>query len=185
MQSKIRSWIRLAELSKLAAAGLVLIALAACGNDGEEPVGTPTAPPGMFSTLPTTEPPAAGDQAPTIELNTPEPTLTPNPTPHTKPDLHAGADVHALAIGHSGTHGRADGYPGADTGSHAQSRRRRQCPQSRLYPLTLRNPLIPPYPWPRPLHIRRPRPDPHRHPGRPCQHAQADHWRSIQHARRE
>ena len=71
------------------AAGLVLLALAACGNEGSEAQGSPTAPPGMFSTLPTTEHPAAGDQAPTIELNTPEPTFTPlsqrrHPTRHTR-----------------------------------------------------------------------------------------------------
>ena len=62
-----------------AATVVALLALLACvGSD--EPVRSPTAPLGTFSTLPTEESPGLGDQPPTIELNTPEPTPTPNPT---------------------------------------------------------------------------------------------------------
>ena len=39
----------------------------------------------MFSTLPTSEAPVVGDQPPTIELNTAEPTVTPQPTPTPNP----------------------------------------------------------------------------------------------------
>ena len=64
---------------------LTALAMLACsGSDGGS-VSTPTAPPGMFSTLPTSEPPVLGDQPPTVELNTPEPTLTPQPTPTPNP----------------------------------------------------------------------------------------------------
>ena len=77
--------INLGVLGRVAVAALVLLALASCGGDGGETEGSPTAPPGMFSTLPTEEPPVLGDQPPTIELNTPEPTLTPNPTPTPNP----------------------------------------------------------------------------------------------------
>ena len=64
----------------LGVVSLIAFAMLACnGSDGES-VSTPTAPPGMFSTLPTTESPVLGDQPPTVELNTQEPTYTPNPT---------------------------------------------------------------------------------------------------------
>ena len=64
---------------------LTALAMLACsGSDGGS-VSTPIAPPGMFSTLPTSEPPVLGDQPPTVELNTPEPTLTPQPTPTPNP----------------------------------------------------------------------------------------------------
>ena len=63
----------------------VLVALVACGGSDAETSVSPTAPPGMFSTLPTEEAPVLGDQPPTIELNTPEPTLTPDPTPTPNP----------------------------------------------------------------------------------------------------
>ena len=64
----------------LGVVSLTALAMLACnGSDGGS-VSTTTAPPGMFSTLPTTEPPVLGDQPPTVELNTPEPTLTPQPT---------------------------------------------------------------------------------------------------------
>ena len=64
---------------------LTALAMLACsGSDGGS-VSTPTAPLGMFSTLPTSEPPVLGDQPPTVELNTPEPTLTPQPTPTLNP----------------------------------------------------------------------------------------------------
>ena len=120
MRRKIENRTKFADLARLAAAGLVLLALAACGNDGSEAQGSPTAPPGMFSTLPTTEPPAAGDQPPTIELNTPEPTLTPEPTPTPNP-TYTPADADAPAVSHSGTHARPDGYSSAATGSHARA----------------------------------------------------------------
>ncbi len=71
-------------------AALAVLALAACGGSSEEPAGSPTAPPGMFSTLPTTESPVAGDQPPTIELNTPGPTFTPQPTPTPNPTYTPG-----------------------------------------------------------------------------------------------
>ena len=64
---------------------LTALAMLACsGSDGGS-VSTPTVPLGMFSTLPTSEPPVLGDQPPTVELNTPEPTLTPQPTPTLNP----------------------------------------------------------------------------------------------------
>ena len=69
----------------LGVVSLIALATLACsGSDGGS-VSTPTAPPGMFSTLPTSEPPVLGDQPPTVELNTPEPTLTPPPTPTPNP----------------------------------------------------------------------------------------------------
>ena len=118
-----RGWIKPAQLAKLAAAGLLVFALAACGNDGRAPVGTPAAPPGMFSTLPTTEHPAEGDQPPTIELNTPEPTPTPNPTytpePTSTPRPSATPGAHART--NAGTYSRRNGYPGANGSSHARS----------------------------------------------------------------
>ena len=85
MLSKIEIWTLFRVSSIFAVAGLTLLAVMACGNDSSEPGGSPTAPPGMFSTLPTTESPVAGDQPPTIELNTPEPTFTPQPTPTPNP----------------------------------------------------------------------------------------------------
>ena len=69
----------------LGVVSLIALAMLACsGSDGGSE-STPTAPPGMFSTLPTSEPPVLGDQPPTVELNTPEPTLTPQPTPTPNP----------------------------------------------------------------------------------------------------
>ena len=64
---------------------LVALAMLACNDSGNGSVSSPEAPPGMFSTLPTSEPPVLGDQPPTVELNTPEPTLTPQPTPTPNP----------------------------------------------------------------------------------------------------
>ena len=72
-------------LLKISAIGVALLAAMACGGSDEGEAGSPTAPPGMFSTLPTEESPVLGDQPPTIELNTPEPTLTPEPTPTPNP----------------------------------------------------------------------------------------------------
>ena len=72
-------------LLRSAAVGLVLLAMLACGDSGDAAQQSPTAPPGMFSTLPTSEAPVVGDQHPTIELNTPEPTVTPQPTPTPNP----------------------------------------------------------------------------------------------------
>ena len=76
---------KISRLAFIVPAVLMLLALTACGNDGSGPEASPTAPPGMFSTLPTEESPVVGDQPPTIELNTPEPTLTPQPTPTPNP----------------------------------------------------------------------------------------------------
>ena len=70
----------------LLATALLLSGALACGSVAE-PAASPTPPPGMFSTLPTTEAPAVGDQPPTIELNTPQPTYTPNPTYTPSPSL--------------------------------------------------------------------------------------------------
>ncbi len=67
-------------LLKIAVGTLVLLAIIACNGPDEGSASSPTPPTGMFSTLPTTEPPIEGDQPPTVELNTPQPTLTPNPT---------------------------------------------------------------------------------------------------------
>ena len=70
-------------LMRTAAAALVIPALLACGILSGGPAPTPTAPAGMFSTLPTTEPPIVGDE-PGMVLKlaaTPEPTPTPTPTP--------------------------------------------------------------------------------------------------------
>ena len=72
-------------LLRLAAGAAVLLALLACGGPAGEPAASLTPPPGMFSTLPTSEPPVVGDQPPTIALNTPEPTFTPHPTPTPNP----------------------------------------------------------------------------------------------------
>ena len=65
---------------KLVATAMVLLTMLACGESTQSPESTSAPPPGMFSQLPTNEPPILGDQPPVIELNTPEPTLTPNPT---------------------------------------------------------------------------------------------------------
>ena len=70
---------------KAVAGALALLAMMACGGSAVAPEPSPTAPSGMFSTLPTAEAPVVGDQPPTIELNTPEPTLTPQPTPTPNP----------------------------------------------------------------------------------------------------
>ena len=75
----------LAMLLLVASVGVALLAVMACGGSSNELAGSPTAPAGMFSTLPTEESPVLGDQPPTIELNTPEPTLTPQPTPTPNP----------------------------------------------------------------------------------------------------
>ena len=66
---------------KLAVGALALLAVLACVGSAAEPAPSPTAPSGMFSTLPTTESPLVGDRSPTIELNTLEPTPTHLPTP--------------------------------------------------------------------------------------------------------
>ena len=71
-------------LLRIAAVPLAVLAMMACGGSTEVPA-SPTPPPGMFSTLPTSEAPVLGDQPPTIELNTPEPTFTPQPTPTPNP----------------------------------------------------------------------------------------------------
>ena len=70
---------------KLAVGALALLAVLACGDSAAEPAPSPTAPSGMFSTLPTTESPLVGDQSPTIELNTLEPTSRHLPTPTPDP----------------------------------------------------------------------------------------------------
>ena len=49
---------------------LIAFAMLACNGSGDGSVSSPAAPPGMFSTLPTSEPPVLGDQPPTVELNT-------------------------------------------------------------------------------------------------------------------
>ena len=64
---------------------LALLTMMACGGSAEKPGPSPTPPSGMFSTLPTSEPPVVGDQPPTIELNTPVPTPTSQPTPTPNP----------------------------------------------------------------------------------------------------
>ena len=82
-----RNWLGMLLLN--ASFGVALLAAMACSGSSEEPVGSPAAPPGMFSTLPTEESPVLGDQPPTIELTTPlptpEPTFTPQPTPTPNP----------------------------------------------------------------------------------------------------
>ena len=120
----------------LGVVSLFALAMLACNDSGDESVSSPEAPPGMFSTLPTSEPPVLGDQPPTVELNTPEPTLTPQPTPtpnptytpvptptpavyghpHAQSDRHTSADANAQSDRHSS----ADG--------HAQPDRHTQCP---------------------------------------------------------
>ena len=68
----------------IAAGSLILLVMAAC-DDSAEVSPSPTLPPRMFSTLPTSEPPVVGDQPPTIELETPRPTFTPQSTPAANP----------------------------------------------------------------------------------------------------
>ena len=75
----------LGPLLRIIAGALALAVVVACGGSAMEPGPSPTPLSGMFSTLPTTEPPVVGDQPPTIELNTPEPTPTPLPTPTSNP----------------------------------------------------------------------------------------------------
>ena len=72
-------------LGAAALALLALLTMMACGGSAEKPGPSPTPPSGMFSTLPTSEPPVVGDQPPTIELNTPVPTPTSQPTPTPNP----------------------------------------------------------------------------------------------------
>ena len=72
---------------KLAVGVLALLVVLACDDVTGGPAPTPTPPPGMFSTLPTTEPPIVGDQT-TLEITwvdtpTPNPTATPTPNPAT------------------------------------------------------------------------------------------------------
>ena len=69
----------------LGVVSLIAFAMLACNGSGDGSLSSPAAPPGMFSTLPTSEPPVLGDQPPTVELNTPEPTLAPQPTPTPNP----------------------------------------------------------------------------------------------------
>ena len=75
----------LGTLLRIAAVGVALLTMLSCGDSDGQPAAPPTAPPGMFSTLPTAEPPVVGDQPPMIELNTPVPTPTPLPTPTPNP----------------------------------------------------------------------------------------------------
>ena len=69
-------------LLKLAVGALALLATLACRGPTSDPQPSPPAPPGMFSTLPTTEPPLVGDQpGVAIDLQgTPAPTPTSIPT---------------------------------------------------------------------------------------------------------
>ena len=55
---------------------LALLVTAACDAPAEVPV-SPTAPPGMLSTLPASDPPVVGDQPPNIMPENPAPTFTP------------------------------------------------------------------------------------------------------------
>ena len=103
----------LGPLLRIAAGALALLAMIACGGSAGEPGPSPKPPPGMFSTLPTTEPPIVGDQPPTIELNTPVPTLTPNPTytpaptPTPNPNGHPRDNANAQPDRYSRTDGHA------------------------------------------------------------------------------
>ena len=72
---KAREW-TFGPILKLLATLLALLVVLACAGSSGAPPASPIPPPGMFSTLPTTEPPVVGDHLPTIELKT----LTPNPT---------------------------------------------------------------------------------------------------------
>ena len=141
---------RLSQNSFIVCIGIAALALAmlACSDSSDESAATPTAPPGMFSTLPTDESPVSGDQPPTIELNTPEPTLTPDPTPTPNPTYtpvpsptplpsatpvptprsyrhtgahgvtHAQPDGCADADGHSESHSHARAHARAHGGAH-------------------------------------------------------------------
>ena len=114
----------------LGVVSLIALAMLACsGSDGGSE-STPAAPPGMFSTLPTSEPPVLGDQPPTVELNTPEPTLTPQPTPtpnptytpvptptqlptgtpHAQSNRHTSADANAQSDGHTSADANAQSH---------------------------------------------------------------------------
>ena len=100
----------------LGVVSLTALAMLACnGSDGGS-VSSPAAPPGMFSTLPTSEPPVLGDQPPTVELNTPEPNLNAAANSHAQSYLHARANAHATAYGHP--HAQSDRYTSSD--GHAQ-----------------------------------------------------------------
>ena len=79
---KAREW-TFGPILKLLATLLALLVVLACVGSSGAPPASPTPPPGMFSTLPTTEPPVVGDHPPTIELKTltPNPTYSPVPTP--------------------------------------------------------------------------------------------------------
>ncbi len=73
---------------KFAVPALILLAFVACTTSEEETPSTPTPPPGMFSTLPTSEPAVIGDQPATLDVTTREPTPSPTPiqTPSPTPD---------------------------------------------------------------------------------------------------
>ena len=69
---------------------LLMLGLLSCSDSSEDASAAPSPPAGMFSTLPTTEPPIAGD-APVIVISlegTPEPmaTSSPSPTPTSSPE---------------------------------------------------------------------------------------------------
>ena len=72
---KAREW-TFGPILKLLATLLALLVVLACVGSSGAPPASPTPPPGMFSTLPTTEPPVVGDQLPTIELTAPTSTPT-------------------------------------------------------------------------------------------------------------
>ena len=119
MLSKNEMRVHLRVSTIFAAGALALLAVIACGGDGGETAGSPTAPPGMFSTLPTTEPPAAGDQPPTIELNTPVPTFTPVPTPTPNPTYTPVPTPTPMPSATPVANARPDGHAGANRGSHS------------------------------------------------------------------
>ena len=79
---KAREW-TFGPILKLLATQLALLVVLACVGSSGAPPASPTPPPAMFSTLPTTEPPVVGDHLPTIEMKTltPNPTYSPVPTP--------------------------------------------------------------------------------------------------------
>ena len=109
-------------LLRSAAVGLVLLAMLACGDSGDAAQQSPTAPPGMFSTLPTSEAPVVGDQHPTIELNTPEPTVTPQPTPTPNPTyttLAPASMTNPTATLHQTGKPQPQGTPGGIIGADA------------------------------------------------------------------
>ena len=109
----------------LGVVSLIALAMLACSGSGDGSVSTPTAPPGMFSTLPTTESPVLGDQPPTVELNTPEPTYTPNPTytPVPAPTPLPTGTPTPNPTGTPTPTGHAQSYLHARTNAHAQSDR--------------------------------------------------------------